>query len=98
MPQVLTSEHGVKHKLMPRWLVPFFPKKFVAITLSKSLCYYRTEAHLEDEPLRVHESVHAGQFREYGWVKFIFLYCWEHLRHGYAGNKFERQARSVAGR
>lgn len=98
MPQVLTSEHGVKHKLMPRWLVPIFPKKFAAITVSKSLCLYRTVDHLENEALRVHESVHAAQFREHGWFSFVVLYCWEHLRHGYEGNKFERQAVAKAGR
>ena len=98
MPQVLTTDHGVKHKLMPQWLVPLFPKKFVAITLSATLVYYRTEAHGADEPLRVHESVHAKQYRENGWFKFVFLYCWYTIKYGYWSNPFEVECRRIAGR
>ena len=83
---------------MPKWMRPFLPKKFVAITLSGTLCYYRTEDHLADESLRVHESVHARQYRENGWFKFVFLYCWYTLRYGYWKNPMEAEARQIAGR
>jgi len=98
MPQVLTSEHGVQHKLMPKWMRPFLPKRFVAITVSKSLCLYRTTDHLDDEQLRVHEGVHAAQFREHGWIGFIVKYCWYFVRYGYWNSPFEIEARNKAGR
>ena len=98
MPQVLTSDHGVKHQLMPKWMRPFLPKRFAAITVSKSLCLYRTADHLENEQLRAHESVHATQFREHGWVWFVCKYLWFTARFGYWENPFERAARAKAGR
>ena len=98
MPQVLTSEHGVQHRLMPKWMQPFLPKRFAAITVSKSLCFYRTVDHLENEALRVHESVHAAQFREHGWFGFVVKYLWYTCRYGYWENPMEKQARAKAGR
>jgi len=41
-----------------------------------------------------HELVHVQQFRQSGFLKFLFLYLWESLKHGYQKNKFEVEARA----
>lgn len=40
-----------------------------------------------------HELTHVLQYRKYGAVKFIILYLWESIKHGYYNNKFEKEAR-----
>jgi len=89
---------SVKHCLMPRWLRPFFPKRFVAITLSKNLCWYKTQEHLDNEQIRVHEGVHAEQYARHGWIGFVIRYLWFTCRHGYWENPLEVEARNKAGR
>ena len=42
-----------------------------------------------------HELKHIQQFRQYGFIPFVFLYVWESLLHGYANNKFEIEARAA---
>ena len=88
----------INHKLMPKFFCLFWPRKFVAITLTSKLICYRTQKDLNDEPLRRHEEVHARQMRENGWLKFMILYLWESLRHGYFYNRFEVEARKISGR
>ena len=41
-----------------------------------------------------HELVHVQQFKQTGFLKFILLYLWESLKHGYQKNKFEVEARA----
>jgi hypothetical protein len=45
---------------------------------------------------RAHEHVHMDQFDRWPFT-FPFRYLWELLRHGYAGNRFEVEARTAAG-
>jgi len=48
------------------------------------------------EPLLLHELAHVQQF---GRVRgFAVRYCWESLRRGYRGNRFEREADAFADR
>lgn len=48
------------------------------------------------EPLLLHELAHVQQF---GQVRgFAVRYCWESIRHGYRGNRFEREADAFADR
>lgn len=42
-----------------------------------------------------HELAHIEQFRRYGLIRFIFLYLWESVRHGYYNNRFEKEAREA---
>jgi len=42
-----------------------------------------------------HELKHIQQFRQYGFIPFVFLYVWESLLRGYANNKFEIEARAA---
>lgn len=43
-----------------------------------------------------HELVHVRQFRRWGVLGTYSRYLWEWMRHGYAGNALEREARSDA--
>ena len=49
-----------------------------------------------DPELKRHELTHVGQGDKYG-LLWPFAYGWEQLRHGYGCNRFEEEARRVAG-
>ena len=61
----------MSHKLMPKILVPFFPKKFIAITVTGNLSWYRNQEQLDRDSVRKHEDVHQRQIRKDGWLKFM---------------------------
>jgi len=44
--------------------------------------------------LRKHELVHTVQWQRLGWFGFGFIaaYLWESIIHGYANNKYEKEA------
>lgn len=42
-----------------------------------------------------HELAHVAQYDRYG-LLFVPLYLWEHARHGYVANRFEREADMLA--
>jgi len=42
-----------------------------------------------------HELQHVQQFRQYGFLPFLFRYLLEAARNGYHNNKWEREARAV---
>jgi len=86
-----------KHKLMPKWFRLFFPRRFVAITISKNLIWYRTQDQLENYRLIAHESCHANQYEEYGWFGFVTRYLWFTCRYGYWDNPLEVAARDAEG-
>ena len=96
MPQVFQYPEP-NHRLMPVWMRPLLPKRFVAITLSKTLIYYRTSEHLENQKLRAHETCHAKQYARMGWFKFIITYLYYTCRYGYKANPLEIEARKYAG-
>lgn len=56
------------------------------------------EEFLADPEWVAHEEVHLRQFREYGFVNFLFQYLVESARVGYYRNKFEVEARDEARR
>ena len=84
----------VKHRLMPKFICLFWPKRFIAITLTSKLVCYREEKWKNHEGCRAHEAVHCKQIRENGWLKFMATYIWYSIRHGYHDNPYEIQARS----
>lgn len=67
----------------------------VAITLGNTIHLHRTAAteFLVDQRWVKHELAHVQQFRNHGFWRFIALYAWESLRHGYKENKYEKEAR-----
>ena len=86
----------MSHKLMPKILVPFFPKKFIAITVTGNLSWYRNQEQLDRESVRKHEDVHQRQIRKDGWLKFMILYFYWSLKHGYRQNPYEIEAYNEA--
>ena len=77
------------HKLMPKLLLPFFNKRFSAITVLKNLSWYRSQEKLDNESIRRHEECHQKQIQELGWFKFMFLYIVYSIKYGYDKNPFE---------
>jgi hypothetical protein len=48
---------------------------------------------LKNNRLVRHELQHVRQYRQQGFVRFLFLYLLESLRKGYYNNRFEAEAR-----
>lgn len=69
----------------------------MAITIGQTIHLYNTskEKFLSDERWVRHEMQHIRQFRRYGILRFIVLYTWESIRHGYYNNKWEKEAREA---
>ncbi|MEO7263373.1 MAG: DUF4157 domain-containing protein [Ferruginibacter sp.] len=67
----------------------------VAIVIGKTIHLHNCsgESFLKDEQWVKHELCHIQQFKQYGFIRFIFLYLLESLKHGYYKNKFEMEAR-----
>ena len=42
-----------------------------------------------------HELAHIQQFRQHGYLLFLYRYFIESLRNGYYNNKYEREARAA---
>lgn len=68
-----------------------------AIVLGNTIYLYNisAEAFRENERWWRHELKHVEQFRQYGFIRFIFLYLWESILNGYTRNKFEIEAREA---
>ncbi len=45
-----------------------------------------------DKVLVNHEKIHYQQAKELWVIGFYLWYLWEHLKHGYKGNMFEKEA------
>lgn len=69
----------------------------VAIVIGKTIYLHNTSRQelLNDRKWLLHELKHVEQFKQYGFLSFIFLYLWESIRHGYANNKYEIEAREA---
>lgn len=48
---------------------------------------------LEDKEWLCHELKHVEQYRQHGFVPFVFKYLVEWMKHGYHDNRFEKEAR-----
>jgi hypothetical protein len=69
----------------------------VAIVIGQSIHLHNTKQQefLADKRWLLHELKHLEQFKRYGLMRFIFLYIWESIRHGYTNNKYEIEARAA---
>ena len=69
----------------------------VAIVIGRTIHLHNTgrDEFLQNRRWVLHELKHLEQFRRYGFVRFIFLYLWESIRHGYFNNKYEKEAREA---
>lgn len=72
--------------------------KNVAMVLGRTIHLSGVSRHdfMKDEGWVAHELCHIRQFREHGYVRFLWLYLKESWRVGYYNNKFEVEAR-IAG-
>lgn len=72
-----------------------FPK--IAVVFGSTIYLHRIAKmdFLKDEAHLAHELCHVAQFKRYGFLKFLLLYSYEHLLHGYQNNRFEVEARAA---
>lgn len=64
----------------------FLPKllKVSGVTLGKHV-YYRMEPKFISDRLRKHELAHVNQYRQFGSIRFLYLYFKEYLRYRFKG-------------
>lgn len=69
----------------------------MAMVLGNTIHLYNTDYRefLRNKRWLRHELVHIRQFRQYGWIRFLFLYLVESIRTGYYLNRFEIEAREA---
>lgn len=67
----------------------------VALTLGRHILLWNTDrrSFMAQSSWVRHELCHVRQFRRYGLLRFLCMYLWESLRHGYSRNRFEQEAR-----
>lgn len=67
----------------------------VAMVLGNRIHLSGVDRHsfIKDEGWLAHELCHIRQFREHGYVRFLWLYLRESMRVGYYNNKYEIEAR-----
>ena len=69
----------------------------MAIVIGKTIYLHNTERpeFLQNKPWVLHELKHVEQFKQHGFLPFIFLYLFESMRNGYINNKYEIEARAA---
>ena len=69
----------------------------VAIVMNKTIHLHNTGRleFLQNKKWLLHELKHIEQFNRYGFFRFILLYLYESIRHGYTNNRFEAEARAA---
>lgn len=89
--------HIVEHAWVARIAAWKLHTDRMAVTLGNRIYLWHADrkTFLEDDAWVRHELCHVQQFTQHGFVRFLFLYLLESMRHGYEGNVFERQAREA---
>jgi hypothetical protein len=69
----------------------------VALTLGRTIHLHGTSATeiCGQLPWLRHELKHVEQYHRLGMLRFLSAYAWASLRRGYAGNRFEVEARAA---
>ncbi len=69
----------------------------VAIVIGKTVHLHNcsAETFIQNQRWVKHEHCHIQQFKQYGFLRFIFEYLLESIKHGYYKNKFEAEAREA---
>ena len=81
------------------WIAKLAAKKLkskkVAMVMGSTIHLYDVtkEQFLQNEKWVKHEVCHLKQFQKHGHFKFILMYLWENMKHGYYKNKYEESAR-----
>lgn len=84
-----------EHSFIARLAAIVLRKNKMAIVTGNIIHLWNTgkDEFLQNKKWLQHELIHVLQYREYGFLKFIFLYSWESLKKGYHKNRFETEAR-----
>jgi hypothetical protein len=84
-----------ENSLVARLAAYILHEDSVAVVIGKRIYLWNTSRQdfLKNKKWLHHELVHIQQFRQYGFIKFLFLYLLESLKNGYYNNKFEVEAR-----
>ena len=77
---------GMRAISLWRWCILFYPPGDPRGRLSMSGKVHEVKGHIEN----------PDQWAGHPYA-FPFMYLWEQVRHGYAANKYEEQARRIAG-
>ncbi len=91
-------EHSIKENSRIAKLAAFkLNTNRVAIVIGKTIHLYNTtkQDFLKNDKWLKHELCHVKQFKENGYLLFIFKYLWESIKHGYYNNKYEVEARAA---
>ena len=69
-------------------------KQTVAIVIRNTIYLHNTSRKnfLQNISWLKHELAHVAQYKQYGFIKFIFLYIAESIKNGYKRNRFELEA------
>lgn len=87
----------VEHSTLARIARFFFGSRRIAMVLGNTihLSGVDRERFISDRKWLIHELIHVEQYRRNGFLKFLFLYLLESIRHGYYQNRFEIEARAA---
>lgn len=84
-----------------KWVLRVFAPKGeteYAVTIGQTTYYSVSKEEVDLwPPWRLHENQHKKQWKELGWIRFIFMYSYYHFRYGYWLNPLEVDARKAAG-
>ena len=69
--------------------------KAVALVLGRTIHIYGVNPIylLGNREWLAHELVHVKQYEKYGVIRFLWLYIWEWIKHGYLDSRYEKEAR-----
>ena len=69
----------------------------MAMVLGRTILLHNTTAAelVGDKRWLRHELAHIRQFKQQGYLPFLFNYLVESIRNGYYNNKYEREARAA---
>jgi ABC-type polysaccharide transport system permease subunit len=87
---------SIKEKsLVARFAAYLLHEDRMAVVIGKTIYLWNTSRHdfLKNKKWFHHELMHIQQFKQYGFIKFLFLYLLESLKNGYYSNRFEIEAR-----
>jgi len=87
----------VEQSLLARIARLFFGSSKIAMVIGNTihLSGVNREVFISNRKWLLHEIMHIEQYRQYGVIKFIFLYTLESIKKGYFQNRFEIEAREA---
>lgn len=86
-------EKSTLAKVAALWL----RKNQMAIVLGKKIFIYGVSKRdfLQNDQWLRHELEHIRQFKQFGFLNFVFRYILESIKNGYQNNKYEILARNA---